>query len=107
MARPLNFDTLFNQLEAAIVTSRGLKLEATSDLLLRAFSEATQRMSDELLKSEKKTRKSGKRNYSPSGRNISSLISDCTISTVSTSSSTRYAKTSSSVRGSAPFAASR
>jgi hypothetical protein len=61
MARARGFDKLLDQLEAALITSRALKLKSISDLLLLAFGEATQRMSAELVKVEKNIRKKGKR----------------------------------------------
>jgi hypothetical protein len=55
------FDKLFDQLEAALITSRAMKLKSISALLLLAFGEATQRMSDELVKVDKTIRKKSKR----------------------------------------------
>jgi hypothetical protein len=55
------FDKLFDELEAALITSRAMKLQSTSDLLLLTFGEATQRMSDELRKVDRKIRKRRKR----------------------------------------------
>jgi hypothetical protein len=57
MARAPNFDRLFDQIEAAIITARAMKLNPISDLLLLAMGEATQLMSRELLRSEEKTRR--------------------------------------------------
>jgi hypothetical protein len=61
MPRATGFDKLLDQLEAALITSRALKLKSISDVLLLAFGEATQRMSAELVRVEKKMRKNGKR----------------------------------------------
>jgi Ribonuclease G/E len=61
MPRATGFDKLLDQLEAALITSRALKLKSISDVLLLAFGEATQRMSAELVRVEKKLRKNGKR----------------------------------------------
>jgi hypothetical protein len=55
------FDKLFDQLEAALITSRAMKLEPISELLLLAFGEATQRMSVELMKVDRTIRNSSKR----------------------------------------------
>jgi hypothetical protein len=57
MPRAKGFDKLFDQLEAALITSRAMKLKSISDLLLLAFGEATQRMSAELVKVDKKKSK--------------------------------------------------
>jgi hypothetical protein len=59
--RATGFDTLFDQLEAALITSRAMKLKPITDLLLLAFGEATQRMSAELLKVDKKIPKRSER----------------------------------------------
>ena len=57
MPRATGFGTLFDQLEAALITSRAMNLKSISHLLLVAFGEATQRMSDELVKVDKKKSK--------------------------------------------------
>lgn len=51
------FDKLFDQLEAALITSRAMKLKSISDLLLHAFEKATQLMSEDLVKADKKKSK--------------------------------------------------
>jgi hypothetical protein len=61
MPRANGFDTLFDQLEAALITSRAMKLKSITHLLLLTFGEATQRMSDELVKVDRKIRKGSKR----------------------------------------------
>jgi hypothetical protein len=57
MPRDKGFDKLFDELEAALITSRAMNLKSISDLLLLAFGEATQRMSAELVKVDKKKSK--------------------------------------------------
>jgi hypothetical protein len=44
MSRSSDFDTLFDRLEAAIVTSRAVQLKTVTDQLLLAVTEATQLM---------------------------------------------------------------
>lgn len=61
MPRTTGFDKLFDQLEAALITSRAMELKPITDLLLLTFQEATQRMSAELLKVDKKIPKKSKR----------------------------------------------
>jgi hypothetical protein len=57
MPRATGFDTLFDQLESALITSRAMKLKSITDLLLFTFGEATERMLDELVKVDKKKSK--------------------------------------------------
>jgi hypothetical protein len=55
MSRSSDFDTLFDQLEAAIITARALQLKTVTDQLLLAVAEATHLMTKELHRPEART----------------------------------------------------